>query len=154
MNGLWTFGNKMCKQMLHFFQIVIGFQVSKNLKSDSGQTSYPQRGTQRECRRYNLLLSEALGKHMDTTGNSFKRINEKRRFQLVVIKRSELHSNHLRSVVSKLFRSSEMGVQHHPWEIITLVGGRHLCLNLWKFKPLVSACFPMTAGQLLFVCLF
>lgn len=147
MNGLWTFGNKMCKRMLHFFQIVIGFQVSKNLKSNSVQTSYPQRGTQRECRRYNLLLSEALGKHMDTAGNSFKIINEKRHFQLVVVKRSELHLNHLRSVVSKLFKSSEMGVQHHPWEIITLVGGRCLCLNLRKFKPLVSACFPMTAGQ-------
>ena len=104
----------MQKNALFFFQIVMGFQVSKNLKSNSVQTSYPQRGTQRECRRYNLLLSGALGKHMDTTGNSFKIINEERHFQLVVVKRSELNSNHLRSVVSKLFKSSEIGVQHHP----------------------------------------
>lgn len=46
-------------------------------------------------------------------------------FQLVTVKRSELNSNHLRSVVSKLFKSSEMRGQHHPWDRITLVGGRH-----------------------------
>lgn len=104
----------MCKRMLYFFQIVIGFQVSKNLKSNSVQTSYPQRGTQRECRRYNLLLGEARGKHMDTAGNSFKIINEKRHFQLVVVKRSELHSNHLRSVVLNFSKGVQSLRNYNP----------------------------------------
>lgn len=114
----------------------------------SVQKSSPHRRALRGRSQQNLNLSEALRKHMGPAGNSFKIINEKRTFQFVTVKRSELYSNHLRSVVFQLFKSSEMRVRHHPWEIITLIGGRSLfvCVlyRCWrKLKPLVPAWFPI-----------